>query len=242
MSKTREVTRKKIIFIGAPGSGKGTYSSRLSPILGIPHIAIGDIFREEVKKGTALGKQVAEYMSRGELVPDEITIAVLKNRLSQADASKGFILDGYPRTIPQAEELEKITKIDVVLLLNIPDDILLEKLTARRVCGNCGAIYNVANIQRTINGVVYDLPAMGSKKDGVCDICGGELVQRKDDTAQVIQDRMDVYARQTKPLIEFYKKRRLIENVFVFAGPEEMLPKILDQLKASKNRRREESL
>jgi len=242
MSKTQKATRKKIIFIGPPGSGKGTYSSRLSPILGVPHIAIGDIFREEVKKETALGKQVAEYMSRGELVPDEITIAVLKKRLCQADAGKGFILDGYPRTIPQAEELEKITEIDVVLLLNIPDDILLEKLTARRVCSNCGAIYNVANIHRTINGVVYDLPAMGSRKEGICDICGGVLVQRKDDTVQVIQDRMDVYARQTKPLIEFYRKRKLIENIFVSAGPEEMLPRILDQLDSTKNRHREESL
>lgn len=236
MPKTQAIERKKIIFIGPPGSGKGTYSSRLSPILGIPHIAIGDIFREEVRKGTALGRQVAEHMSRGELVPDEITIAVLKKRLCQADASKGFILDGYPRTIPQAEELERITKIDVVLLLNIPDDILREKLTARRVCGNCNAIYNVANIQRTINGVSYDLPAMGPRKEGVCDLCGGKLVQRKDDTAQVIQDRMDVYAKQTKPLIKFYKKRKLVEDIFVSAGPEEMLPKILDQINSPKNR------
>ncbi len=236
MSKKQEIQRKKIIFIGPPGSGKGTYSSRLSPILGSPHIAVGDIFREEVRKGTALGKQVAEYMSRGELVPDSITIEVLKNRLCRADASKGFILDGYPRTIPQAEELEKITKIDVVLLLNIPDDILLEKLTARRVCSNCGAIYNVADIQRTINGIAYDLPAMGTKNDGVCDVCGGQLVQRKDDTAQVIKDRMDVYAKQTKPLIRFYKKRKLIEDIFVSAGPDEMVPKILDQLNSPKNR------
>lgn len=221
----------RIIFIGPPGSGKGTYSSRLSPILGIPHISIGDIFREEVKKGTSLGKEVSSYMSRGDLVPDETTIMVLKERLSQLDAKEGFILDGYPRTIPQAEELEKIIKVDVVVLLNIPDDILLEKLTARRVCSNCGAIYNIADIHKTINGVQYNLPPMSPKKNNLCDVCGGKLVQRKDDTFQVIQDRMNVYKKQTEPLINFYKKRGLVEEVHVSEGVDEMTPKILGQLK-----------
>ena len=141
--------------MGPPGSGKGTYSSRIAPILGVPHISTGDIFREEVKKGTALGKEVAGYMSRGELVPDEITMKVLKERLSKPDAAKGFILDGFPRTLRQAEELEKITRIDSVILLNIPEEILIEKLTARRVCSNCGAIYNIADIHRTVDGEEY---------------------------------------------------------------------------------------
>ncbi len=238
MSETKNLPITRIIFIGPPGSGKGTYSSRLSPTLGIPHISIGDIFREEVKKGTLLGKAIARYMSRGDLVPDETTIEILRDRLSQPDAKRGFILDGYPRTIRQAEELEKITKVDVVVLLNIPRDILLEKLTARRVCNKCGAIYNIADIHRTINGVQYDLPPMLPKKKDVCDVCDGKLVQRKDDTLQVIQDRMDVYGKQTEPLVEFYRKRGLIEEVYVSEGVEEMTPKILEQLKRLELRNR----
>jgi adenylate kinase len=238
MSETQKSPIARIVFIGPPGSGKGTYSSRLSPTLGIPHISIGDIFREEVKKGTPLGKEVARYISRGDLVPDETTINVLRERLSQPDAKRGFILDGYPRTIRQAEELEKITKVDVVVLLNIPDNILLEKLTARRVCNNCGAIYNIADIHKTINGVEYDLPPMSPKKKDVCDICGGRLVQRKDDTLKVIQDRMDVYGKQTEPLVEFYRKRGLIEEVHVSEGVDEMTPKILEQLKRLELRHR----
>ncbi len=238
MSETQKLPITKIIFIGPPGSGKGTYSSRLSPTLGIPHISIGDIFREEVKKGTPLGKAVARYMSRGDLVPDKTTIDVLRERLSQPDAKRGFILDGYPRTIRQAEELEKITKVDVVVLLNIPKDILLEKLTARRVCKNCGAIYNIADIHKTINGVQYDLPPMSPKKKDVCDVCGGKLVQRKDDTLQVIQDRMNVYGKQTEPLVEFYRKRGLIEEVYISEGVDEMTPKILEQLKRLELRHR----
>lgn len=238
MSETKKLPITRIIFIGPPGSGKGTYSSRLSPTLGIPHISIGNIFREEVKKGTPLGKAVARYMGRGDLVPDETAIDVLRERLSQLDAKRGFILDGYPRTIRQAEELEKITKVDVVILLNIPKDILLEKLTARRVCNNCGAIYNIADIHKTINGVQYDLPPMSPKKKDVCDVCGGKLVQRKDDALQVIQDRMDVYGKQTEPLVEFYRKRGLIEEVYVSEGVDEMTPKILEQLKRLELRHR----
>jgi adenylate kinase len=224
----------RIIFIGPPGSGKGTYSSRIAPILGIPHISTGDIFREEVKKGTALGKDVSGYMSRGDLVPDEMTIRVLKERLSQPDAAKGFILDGYPRTVHQAEELEKLTKVDSVILLNIPEEILIEKLTARRVCSNCGAIYNIADIYRTVNGRRYHFPPMLPKKPGICDECGGRLIQRKDDTYQVIQERLEVYKKQTEPLLEFYGRRGLVDDIHVTGGLEEMVPKILEHLESLK--------
>jgi adenylate kinase len=221
----------RIVFIGPPGSGKGTYSARIAPILKIPHISTGDIFRGEAKKGTALGIEVSGYMSRGDLVPDETTIKVLKERLDQPDATKGFILDGYPRTLNQTKELENITKIDVVILLSIPEDILFEKLTARRVCSKCGETYNVADIHRTINGVKYDFPPMNPKKAGICDVCGGKLVQRKDDTLQVIQERMEVYKKQTEPLIEFYRKQGLLEDFHISGGVDETIPKILQQLK-----------
>ena len=221
----------RIIFFGPPGSGKGTYSARIAAILKVPHISTGDIFREEVKKGTALGKEVSGYISRGDLVPDETTIKVLKERLGQPDATKGFILDGYPRTLRQTKELEKITSIDVVILLNIPADILFEKLTGRRVCSKCGENYNVADVHKTINGVKYDFPPMNPKKTGICDVCGGKLVQRKDDTLQVIQERMEVYKKQTEPIIEYYRKQGLLEDFHISGGVDEAIPEILERLK-----------
>jgi len=221
----------KIMFLGLPGSGKGTYSSRIGHLLGIPHISTGDIFRDAVKQGSALGNKVSEYMKRGELVPDEITIEVLRNRLAQPDCKKGFILDGYPRTISQAEALDKIVKLDIVFNLSIPENVLVRKLSARRVCKNCGEIYNVVEIKETINGVKYYMPPMLPKVLWVCDKCGGELIQRKDDTAEVIEARLKVYEEQTKPLIEYYKRRGLLEDVFVSSGPEIMVPAIMAKLK-----------
>lgn len=220
----------KIMFLGPPGSGKGTYSSRIGKLLGIPHISTGDIFRDAVGQGSPLGNKVSEYMKRGELVPDEITIEVLRNRLAQPDCKKGFILDGYPRTIPQAEALDKIVKLDVVFNLRIHEDVLVRKLSARRVCKNCGEIYNVAEIKETVNGVKYDMPPMLPNVPGVCDKCGGELIQRKDDTAEVIEERLKVYDAQTKPLIEYYKRRGLLKDVFVSSGPEIMVPSIMAKL------------
>ena len=134
--------------------------------------------------------------------------------------------------------MEKITQIDTVVLLHMPEDILIEKLTARRVCSNCGAIYNIANIRRTINGVEYDFPPMLPKKAGICDECGGKLIQRKDDTLKVIEERLEVYKKQTEPLIEFYRKRGLIENIHVSAGLDEMVPKILERLQDLKRKGR----
>lgn len=220
----------KIVFLGPPGAGKGTYSSRIGKILGIPHISTGDIFREAVKNGTELGDKVSKYLKGGELVPDEITIEVLKDRIRRPDCSKGFILDGYPRTISQAKELDKITKIDIVLNLNLHEDILIKKLSARRICKVCGEIYNVVDIKETIEGVEYNMASMLPKTLGICDKCGGELIQRKDDVINVIKERLNVYKAQTEPLINYYRNRRILEDIFVNANPEVMIPKIMAKL------------
>ena len=217
--------------MGPPGSGKGTYASRLGPILGIPHISTGDIFREEANRNTPLGKEVAGYMSRGELVPDDLTVQVLKERMKRPDCLNGYILDGYPRTIHQAEELDKFSSVDVVILLKILEDILIGKLSARRVCGKCGEIYNIADIRRTVSGQTFDLPAMLPKVSGICDKCGGELIQRKDDTEHVIRNRLMVYREQAEPLVRYYRDKGLIEDIYVTSGPNIMVPKIREQLK-----------
>jgi len=181
----------KIILLGPPGSGKGTYASRLSGLLNIPQIATGDIFREEIKKQTELGKKIEEIVKSGELVPDDIVIDVIKKRLDQDDAKNGFILDGFPRTLEQAEELSKITKIDIVINLIVPEDIIIQRLSTRRICRKCGAVFNTITLK--------------SKVEGICDECKGELYQRKDDTLEVIKERINIYERQTEPLIKYYE-------------------------------------
>lgn len=216
----------KKIFLGPPGSGKGTYSKRLSPIRGIPHISTGDIFRQNIKDETELGKQVKEILDKGGLVPDELTVNMIKDRLNQEDASKGFILDGFPRTIPQAKALQDIQDIDVVLNLIIPEDILLEKALARRVCKNCGDLYNVADINR--NGV--EMPPMSPEQEGKCDKCEGELIQRADDNEKTILDRLDTYKKQTQPLIDFYTDLGILKNIKITSAPDVMVPKIIDLL------------
>jgi len=221
-----------IIFLGPPGSGKGTYSSRLSRIIGIPHISTGDMFREAIKQQTELGTKVSEYLKKGELVPDEVTIDVLTQRLNLPDCKKGFILDGYPRTIPQAQALEKITKINIVIDLKIHEAILIKKLTARRVCNTCGEIYNIADIHDTIDDVKYDMPSMSPKKPGICDRCGNELIQRKDDTLDVIEERLKIYKKQTKPLIKYYTDQGLLKEIYVNSSVETTVPKILTELTA----------
>jgi len=219
----------KLVFLGAPGVGKGTYASIISKELGIAHISTGDLLREEVKKGSELGLKVKVYMERGELVPDELVNKMLEERIKKDDCKNGFILDGYPRTISQAKELEKITKIDLVLNIKLRKDILIKKLTARRVCRKCGKIYNIADIKE--KGI--HLPPILPKKEGICDDCGGELYQRLDDDPKVIKERLEVYEKQTKPLIEFYKKKRLLKDIEVIGGPEIMVPKIIEMIKKS---------
>lgn len=221
----------RIIFLGPPGAGKGTYSTRIASFLGIPHISTGDIFREAIKQDSALGKQVIEYVQQGQLVPDVITIDVLKRRISDADCRQGFILDGYPRTIPQAEALDAVAKIDVVINLQIHETILIAKLAARRVCEECGEIYNIIDIHETLDDVEYDMPGMPPQTPGRCDVCGGALIQRKDDQVEVIETRLKQYHRQAEALIHYYQGQGLVEDIYVHLGIDRTIAHILDKLK-----------
>ncbi|MGB9133973.1 MAG: adenylate kinase [Candidatus Bathyarchaeia archaeon] len=187
-----------LVIFGPPGSGKGTYASRLQLKLGLPAIATGDLLREIVRKKSKLARTVKEYMSRGELVPDAIVIEVLKERLARNDCEEGFILDGFPRTIDQAKALDNVTRIDAVINLTVPEWLIIERLSSRRICKKCGDVYNT----------LYLKP----KKEGICDKCGGELYQRIDDTPEVVKERLKVYEKQTEPLIEYYSgKVSLVE-------------------------------
>jgi len=209
------------IIFGAPGSGKGTYASRLRSRLGIDVIATGDIFRENLKAETPLGKKVKSYVEKGLLVPDDIVINMLKRRLAKVPKEKGFILDGCPRTIEQAKTLEDIVKIDVILLQMVPDWIIVERLGSRRICKSCGAVYNVRFLK--------------PKVDGVCDKCGGSLYQRSDDTPEVVKRRLQIYQDQTSPLLQYYKKRNLpfiVSSITALdTPPETVVNTMIDELK-----------
>jgi adenylate kinase len=193
-----------ILFLGAPGAGKGTQAVKLSEKLGIPHISTGDMFREAVSKGTELGKKAKEYMDRGELVPDEVVIGIVKERISQPDCEKGCILDGFPRTVAQAEALDSALselgkKVDFVINVEVGEDEIIRRLTGRRTCRNCGAVYHV----------VFNPPKSGE----VCDVCGGELYQRDDDTEETVRNRLKVYEEKTAPLIDYYRTRGVLYGV-----------------------------
>ena len=209
------------IIFGAPGAGKGTYSSRLQSKLGVDVIAMGDIFRENLKAGTPLGKKVKDYVEKGLLVPDDIVIDVLKKRLAKVPKEKGFILDGYPRTIDQAKVLEDIAKIDVILLQMVPDWIIIERLSSRRICKSCGAVYNIRFLK--------------PKVDGVCDKCSGSLYQRSDDTPEVIKRRLQVYQEQTSPLLQHYKEKNvsfIVSSITeIDTPPETVVETMLKELK-----------
>jgi adenylate kinase len=185
----------KLIIFGPPGSGKGTYASRLQGRLGVDVIAMGDIFRETIKEGSALGMKVKGFVEKGLLVPDNVVVEVLRQRLAKSSNKNGFILDGFPRTIEQAKELENIMKVDGVVQLTVPDRIIVERLSTRRICKTCGEVYNI----------LYLKP----KTEGVCDKCGGPLYQRQDDTEKVIKDRIGVYERQTRPILRYYKEKKV---------------------------------
>ena len=197
----------KLIFLGPPGAGKGTLAGLVSKEHGIPQISTGDMFREAIKKETALGKQVKEILGRGDLVTDDLTVSLGKERLSQDDAKKGYILDGFPRTIPQAEALGKFQSLDAVVNFAIDDELVVQRLSGREICKNCGAIYHVKN--------------MPSKVKGVCDKCGGPLYTRPDDSLESITNRLDVYRKQTEPLIEFYRKKNLLKDIDSSKSPED---------------------
>jgi len=203
--------KKKIILLGPPGAGKGTQAKRIVEKTGLLHLSTGDILRDEVARGTELGKQAKAYMDRGDLVPDELIIGMIRGRIENAD---GFILDGFPRTVAQAEALEQITPVDVVIDIELERDEVIRRLSSRRVCRNCGKIYNL----------ISNPP----KVDGKCDACGGELYQRDDDRPEVIENRYDVYTSSTAPLIEFYRSRGLLVEVDGKADPDAIFARIME--------------
>jgi adenylate kinase len=227
----------KLIIFGPPGAGKGTYAGLLQEKIGIQKISTGDLLRKEVKEETEIGKKAKEYMNKGLLVPDEIVIGILKKELERIGGDN-FILDGFPRTIPQAEQLEKITKIDGLILIKVPDEIIIEKLSGRRICSNpnCGAIYNVADINKKIGRVHFVLPPMPPKKEGICDKCGSPLIQRDDDKPEVIKERLKVYERDSKPLIKYYKGKIQFITLVPNRPPEEVIKKLIKKLENFKNK------
>lgn len=225
----------KCIIFGPPGSGKGTYSIRVAPKLGIVKISTGDILRDYINQGTELSKKIEKYVKNGVLVPDKIIIEILKEKIIQPDCKNGFILDGFPRTLNQAKALESITKIDVIINLILPKKILIKKLSARRICKNCGDIYNIININETVKGVRYILPAINPTIKDQCKKCGGELIQRVDDISNVIKERLEVYDKQSKPILQYYEDKILIINIHVTRGPEIMVNKIIEELNAKFN-------
>ena len=220
-----------IVFLGPPGSGKGTYSKRIADLICVPHISTGDIFREAIHKKTVLGKRVQKYLLRGELVPDEITNRILRERINHSDCRKGFILDGYPRTLPQTEALDNLVHVDLVINLVAHEEVLITKLSARRICAQCGEIYNLANIKKIIDGLKYDMPSISPQKVGICDKCGGELVHRKDDKVDVITHRLHISNHQTKPIVNFYRSKGIVEDINVNLGLEKTIPIIMSTIK-----------
>lgn len=209
-----------LILLGPPGAGKGTQSAVLAEKYGLPHISTGDILRESVKAGQGLGLKAKEYMDKGALVPDEVVMGIAADRLKQPDTKKGFILDGFPRTIAQGEDLDKeLNKmgrgIDLVLYFATSTDVAIERLTGRRVCKSCGFNYHIKNIP--------------PKKDGICDKCGGPLIHRVDDNEATVRNRLKVYEDQTKPLIDYYAKQGTLKKVSGDMGVDELF-KVLSKL------------
>lgn len=223
----------KFIIFGAPGSGKGVYSTRLAPKLGIVAIATGEMFRNIAKDSSPLAVQIQEIMSRGALVPDDLTIELLKKELEKPEAQNGFILDGFPRTLDQAKALDSVAKIDAIFNINANRDIMIEKITARRTCNKCGEIYNIANIDKTIDGVHYTMPAMMSKVEGKCDKCGGDLVQRADAKPEVVEERLRVYEEQSKPVLDYFKDKVPTIEILANEAPDVVTEKTMEKIRAA---------
>jgi len=203
-----------IVILGSPGVGKGTYAKILSDKHNIPRISVGDLFRKAIRDETELGKKIKNYVSRGDLVPDEIVIELVKERLRKDDCKKGFLLDGFPRTIAQAEAMEKFKKIGKVLNFVASDWIIMSRLGGRRTCRECGAIYHVKEIP--------------PKVEGICDRCGGQLYQRSDETPQAIKNRLRVYREKTKPVIGYFRKKDLLAEIDA-EYPFEEVDKVISQ-------------
>lgn len=194
----------RCLIMGAPGAGKGTYADGIKKHFGIPHISTGEIFREAMANGSEMGLLAKKFIDKGNLVPDDVTNAIVKERLKKADCLDGFLFDGYPRTIAQAEAFDQMLKelnikLDVVVNINVSDDIIISRIVNRRICPSCGRGYNIVSLK--------------PKKEGVCDECGTTLYQRKDDNEETIKSRLEVYNKQTKPLIDYYAKQNLLLQV-----------------------------
>ena len=194
----------KIIMLGAPGAGKGTQAKMIADKYGVPHISTGDIFRANIKNGTELGMEAKKYMDQGLLVPDELTVRILLNRVAQDDCKNGYVLDGFPRTSPQAEVLDsELTKlgdhIDYAINVDVPDENIVKRMSGRRACLTCGATYHIEHVP--------------PKKEGICDVCGSELVLRDDDKPETVKNRLNVYHEQTQPLIDFYTEKGVLKTV-----------------------------
>ncbi len=194
----------KIIMLGAPGAGKGTQAKMIADKYSVPHISTGDIFRANIKNGTELGMEAKKYMDQGLLVPDELTVKILLDRVAQDDCKDGYVLDGFPRTIPQAEVLDsELTKlgetIDFAIDVNVPDENIINRMSGRRACLSCGATYHIAHVP--------------PKQEGICDRCGKELVLRDDDKPETVKNRLEIYHEQTQPLIDFYTEKGVLKTV-----------------------------
>ena len=194
----------KIIMLGAPGAGKGTQAKMIADKYGVPHISTGDIFRANIKNGTELGMEAKKYMDQGLLVPDELTVRILLDRVAQDDCKNGYVLDGFPRTIPQAEVLDsELTKlgdhIDYAINVDVQDENIVKRMSGRRACLTCGATYHIEHVP--------------PKKEGICDVCGSELVLRDDDKPESVKNRLNVYHEQTQPLIDFYTEKGVLKTV-----------------------------
>ena len=211
----------KIVMLGAPGAGKGTQAVNIAREYDIPHVSTGDIFRANIKNGTELGMKAKEYMDKGALVPDEVTIGMLLDRIAEPDCKNGYVLDGFPRTIPQAESLKKALKdkgdaLDVAVNIDVPDEVIEGRMSGRRSCPKCGASYHV----------VFTPPA----KEGICDHCGTELVQRADDKPETVKARLATYHEQTQPLIDFYKAEGILREVDGTKSPSEVFTAITEAI------------
>ncbi|WP_022778104.1 adenylate kinase [Butyrivibrio sp. AE3009] len=213
----------KIIMLGAPGAGKGTQAQMIADKYNIPHISTGDIFRANIKNGTELGKKAKEYMDKGLLVPDELTVELLLDRVANEDCKDGYVLDGFPRTIPQADvldaELTKLgDKVDFAVNVDVPDENIVRRMSGRRACLKCGATYHIEHIP--------------PKQEGICDKCGSELVLRADDAPETVQNRLSVYHEQTQPLIDYYDKKGILRTVDGTKDMKDVFDAIVDILNA----------
>ena len=208
----------KIIMLGAPGAGKGTQAKKIAAKYGIPHISTGDIFRANIKTGTELGKKAKTYMDQGMLVPDDLTVDLVTDRIHKDDCKNGYVLDGFPRTIPQAEALDKALsamneKLDHAIEVNVPDENIVKRMSGRRACLNCGATYHVVHAP--------------TKVENICDMCGGELILRDDDKPETVLKRLGIYHNQTKPLIDYYKEEGILTTIDGTAALEDVFKAII---------------